>query len=231
MTDKILSTFYKDDLDQSPLPLDSFAGPGGDAELAAIIESLALVSEEGVSLDAIASVTVTTVERVEAALVWHMEANFRGVTLQRHGDTITISSHPVAGAYIRRLLKLDREAKLSQAALETLAIVAYQQPATRGEIDAVRGVDSSGVLANLHNRGLVEALGRRNTVGGPIEYGTTVEFLRLFSLNSLDELPELGLVDGRDLDAALQAAVASAAEFEPATGPVSETPDSFTAQP
>jgi segregation and condensation protein B len=212
MTDKILSTSYKDDLDQSPLPLDSFAGPDGDAELAAIIESLALVSEEGVSVEAIAAVTVTSQERVEAALAWHAQADHRGVYLQRQGDTVTLSSHPVAGIYIRRLLKLDREAKLSQAALETLAIVAYQQPITRGEIEAVRGVDSSGVLANLHNRGLVEALGRRATVGGPIEYGTTVEFLRVFSLQSLDDLPALGLVDGRDLDAALHAAVAGAGD-------------------
>jgi segregation and condensation protein B len=214
MTDKILSMTFKHEPDQAPLPLDSFAGEDGVAELAAVIESLALVSEEGVSVEAIASVTVTTVERVEAALAWHAEAKLRGVTLQRHGDTVTISSHPVAAAYIRRLLKLDREAKLSQAALETLAIVAYQQPATRGEIDAVRGVDSSGVLANLHNRGLVEALGRRASVGAPIEYGTTVEFLRLFSLNSLDDLPILGLVDGRDLDIALKAAVVSAGDVD-----------------
>jgi len=220
MTDKILSTAYREDVNQTELPLDSFAGPDGDAQLAAIIEALALVSEEGVSIAVIAEVTVTSVERVEAALLWHDEAEHRGIALHRHADTITVSSHPAAGAYIRRLLKLDREAKLSQAALETLAIVAYQQPVTRGEIDAVRGVDSSGVLANLHNRGLVEALGRRTTVGAPIEYGTTVEFLRLFALNSLDDLPALGLVDGRDLDSALEAAIAGAGENAPMEPPV-----------
>ena len=210
MTDKILSTAYRDDANQAELPLDSFNGPDGDAQLAAIIEALALVSEEGVALEAIAEVTVTSVERIEEALAWHASADHRGVTLQRQGDKVVISSHPHAGVYIRRFLKLDREAKLSQAALETLAIVAYQQPVTRGEIEGVRGVDSSGVLANLHNRGLVEALGRRSSVGAPIEYGTTVEFLRLFSLASLDDLPSLGLVDGRDLDTALAAAVAGA---------------------
>jgi segregation and condensation protein B len=222
MTDSIISTTHKSDVNQPELPLDSFTGADGVAKLAAIIESLALVSEEGARIEEIATVTVTSVERVEEALRWHEAADHRGVSLQRHGDVIIVGSHPSAGPYIRRMLKLDREAKLSQAALETLAVVAYQQPATRGEIEAVRGVDSSGVLANLHNRGLVEPLGKRSSVGAPIEYGTTAEFLRLFSLTSLDDLPALGLVDGRDLDSALEAAVASAAEHEPVVDDSSE---------
>lgn len=219
MTDKVLSTTYKDEASQAALPLDAFTGPDGDARLASIIEALALVAEDGVTIEEIAEVTVTSEERVEAALAWHDAAEFRGVSLQRLGDRVSIGSHPSAGAYIRRMLKLDRESKLSQAALETLAIVAYQQPVTRSEIDAVRGVDSSGVLANLHNRGLVEALGRRSSVGAPIEYGTTFEFMRLFSLNSLDDLPALGLVDGRDLEVALRAAVAGASETDASSEP------------
>lgn len=230
MTDKILSTAYRDDANQTELPLDSFSGPDGDAELAAIVEALALVSEEGVTLEAIAEVTVTSVERVEAAIAWHQQASHRGVSLQCHGGKVIISSHASAGVYIRRYLKLDREAKLSQAALETLAIVAYQQPVTRGEIDAVRGVDSSGVLANLHNRGLVEALGRRTTVGAPIEYGTTAEFLRLFALSSLDDLPPLGLVDGRDLDTALSSAIAVAGDSTAMSEPAPESVASSPAQ-
>jgi segregation and condensation protein B len=209
MTDTIIATAHRDDLNQTALPLDAFAGDDGIQRLAAILEALALVADEGLELDAIAEVTATSVEQVEDALTWQQEQPHRGVALQRHGTRLAISSHPSAAIYIRRLLKLDREARLTQAALETLAIVAYQQPVTRGEIDAVRGVDSSGVLATLHNRGLIEALGRRAAVGSPIEYGTTLDFLRLFSLNSLDDLPPLGLVDGRDLDVALSAAIAS----------------------
>lgn len=216
MTDTILSTAHRDDLNQAPLPIDAFAGEDGVERLAGILEALALVADEAIELDAIAEVTATSVERVEAALTWHQEQPHRGVTLQRHGHRIAISSHPAAAIYIRRLLKLDREARLTQAALETLAIVAYQQPVTRSEIDAVRGVDSSGVLATLHNRGLIEAIGRRASVGSPIEYGTTLEFLRLFSLASLDDLPPLGLVDGRDLETALSAAIATSPEEQPA---------------
>lgn len=217
MTDTIISTAHRDDMNQTALPLDAFTGDDGTERLAGILEALALVADDGLEVDAIAEVTATSVERVEAALIWHQEQRHRGVTLQRHGDRIAISSHPSAAIYIRRLLKLDRETRLTQAALETLAIVAYQQPVTRSEIDAVRGVDSSGVLATLHNRGLIEALGRRASVGSPIEYGTSLEFLRLFSLNSLDDLPPLGLVDGRDLEAALSAAIAEHDETIEAT--------------
>ncbi len=217
MTDTIISTAHRDDLNQAALPLDAFADDDGTARLASVLEALALVADDGLELDAIAEVTATSMEQVEAALAWHQAQPHRGVAIQRHGDRIAIASHPSTAIYIRRLLKLDREARLTQAALETLAIVAYQQPVTRGEIDAVRGVDSSGVLATRHNRGLIEALGRRAAVGSPIEYGTTLEFLRLFSLASLDDLPPLGLVDGRDLESALSAAIAS--QDEASDGP------------
>jgi segregation and condensation protein B len=220
MTDTIISTAHRDDLNQTALPLDAFTGDDGTARLAAMLEALALVADEGLDIDAIAEVTATSAERVEDALAWQQDQPHRGVVLQRHGDRISISSHPSAAIYIRRLFKLDREARLTPAALETLAIVAYQQPVTRSEIDAVRGVDSSGVLATLHNRGLVEALGRRASVGSPIEYGTTLEFLRLFSLTSLDDLPPLGLIDGRDLEAALSAAIASGDDGDDAVQPV-----------
>jgi segregation and condensation protein B len=86
---------------------------------------------------------------------------------------------------------MERTVKLSSAALETLALVAYRQPVTRSEIEAVRGVDSSGVLATLVARELVEARGRRSTPGNPVEYGTTPGFLQFFGLTSLDELPPM----------------------------------------
>lgn len=194
---------------QTTLPLDSFGGSDGIERLAGLIESLAFVSDEGLEINAIIEVCTATRDQIEQALDWHNEQVLRGTVLQRQGDRISISTNPAHASYIRRLLKLDRESKLTPAALEALAIVAYQQPVTRGEVDAVRGVDSSGVLATLHNRGLIEAVGRRPSVGAPIEYGTTLEFLRLFGLTSIDALPALGVVDGRDLATALEAAVAS----------------------
>jgi segregation and condensation protein B len=117
---------------------------------------------------------------------------------------------------VRRFLRLDREAKLSTAALETLAIIAYQQPVTRAEIEAVRGVDSSGVIATLLSRGLVDIVGRLPSVGNPFQYGTTPSFLMHFGLRSVAEMPPLGEIGGRDASTALQAAIVAADLDQPA---------------
>jgi segregation and condensation protein B len=92
---------------------------------------------------------------------------------------------------------LEREVRLSGAALETLALIAYRQPVTRAEIESLRGVDSSGVLATLHARGLIEIAGRLPSVGNPLQYATSIEFLRQFGLQSLAELPPLDELSGR----------------------------------
>lgn len=212
------------DVSQTSLTLDAYPGDDGLAQLAAMIEALTLVAEDGIEMAAIAEIATTTSGRVEDALDWHREQPHRGVVLQRHGPRVVIASHPQFAPQIRLMLKLDREARLTPAALETLAIVAYQQPVTRAEIESVRGVDSSGVLATLHTRGLVDAVGRLPSVGNPIQYGTTVEFLRLFGLHSLADLPPLGQIDGRDMRAALEAAVASALDPEDGDGVESEAP-------
>jgi segregation and condensation protein B len=115
----------------------------------------------------------------------------RGVQLQRDADTAQLVTAPRFGRPIARLLGMERTVKLSSAALETLALVAYRQPVTRAEIEAVRGVDSSGVLATLVARELVEPRGRRIAPGAPVEYGTTVQFLQFFGLTSLEDLPPL----------------------------------------
>jgi segregation and condensation protein B len=104
---------------------------------------------------------------------------------------------------------------LSNAALETLAIVAYRQPVTRSAIEGVRGVDSTAVLATLLSRGLVESLGRSDAPGQPYEYVTTPAFLRHFGMQSLDQLPELGSVDGIGLGELLQTRIAQAVNGEP----------------
>jgi hypothetical protein len=107
---------------------------------------------------------------------------------------------PPAARIIARFLGLHRTERLSPAALETLAIVAYRGPVTRGEIEAIRGVDSSGVVQTLLARELIEALGRRSSVGQPVEYAVTANFLRHFGLASLAELPPLGEVNGRSVE-------------------------------
>jgi segregation and condensation protein B len=209
----------EENINQPALTLDAYPGEEGLARLAAMIEALALVAEEAVELPAIADIATTTTSRVEEALLWHRQQPHRGIVLQQQGPRITVASNPFFASQVRKLLKLDREARLTPAALETLAIIAYQQPVTRSEIESVRGVDSSGVLATLHNRGLVDAIGRLPSVGNPIQYGTTVEFLRLFGLHSLDDLPALGQIEGRDISTALTAAVASASESDETAEP------------
>ena len=118
-------------------------------------------------------------------------ARNRGVRLQRRGDKVQLVTRPEAAAHIERFLGLETPARLSQAALETLAIIAYRQPCTRAQIEAVRGVNCDSVLKNLLTKGLVEETGRLETVGHPIQYATTFAFLQHFGLKSLDDLPPL----------------------------------------
>jgi segregation and condensation protein B len=127
------------------------------------------------------------IDALEAALAGQQ----RGLVLQRDGDRVQLVTDPRFGQPVARLLGMERTAKLSSAALETLALVAYRQPVTRVEIEAIRGVDSSGVVATLVARELIEAVGRRATPGNPVEYRTTGQFLQFFGLASLDELPPL----------------------------------------
>jgi segregation and condensation protein B len=106
-------------------------------------------------------------------------------------EHVQLATNPDLAPMIRRFLGIERTTKLSPAALEVLAIIGYRQPVTRPEIDAVRGVDSSGVIQTLVARELIEPVGRLSGPGNPVQFGTTGEFLRLFGLSSLRELPEL----------------------------------------
>lgn len=195
--------------DRSALPLAADGPPPGP-ELEALIEALLLVAPEPATLDQLATGAGVAIADVEAALAALEAADDRGWGLQRHRGTVQLTTAPRFAAQVRRFLGLERETRLSAPALETLAIVAYQQPVTRAEVEAVRGVDCSGVLATLHGRGLIEAVGRMETVGHPIQYGTTPAFLRHFGLRSLAELPPLGEVEGRDAGVVLASAVAAA---------------------
>lgn len=116
-----------------------------------------------------------------------------GLRLQRHHGRVQLTTSPDASADVERFLGLESTSRLSRAALETLAIIAYQQPVTRPEIDAVRGVSSDGVLKSLLSKGLIQEVGRAERPGRPIIYTTTSDFLQHFGLNSLEELPPLSL--------------------------------------
>jgi segregation and condensation protein B len=160
--------------------------------LEACVEALLFVAGEPVPVERLASILGVDSDQVEAALetlAWLYAT--RGLRIQRHGRRVQIVTAPEMAEVVRALLGLDLSGKLSPAALETLAIVAYQQPVTRAQVEAVRGVNSDTVIRTLINRGLVEEQGRLEQPGRPILYGTTFEFLQQFGLSSLDQLPPL----------------------------------------
>ena len=122
----------------------------------------------------------------------------RGIRLVRLGSSYQLCSAPEHAEVIRKALESRRPAKLSQTALEVLAVVAYFQPITRAYIDQIRGVDSSYTVGLLVDRDLIEECGRLAVPGRPIQYRTTQTFLRSFGLSSLDELPELPNISPED---------------------------------
>ena len=115
----------------------------------------------------------------------------RGIRLVRLGTAYQLCSAPEQADAVRRALESRRPARLSQTALEVLSVIAYFQPITRAYIDQIRGVDSAYTVGILLDRGLIEECGRLNVPGRPIQYRTTADFLRVFSLSSLEDLPEL----------------------------------------
>ena len=163
-----------------------------DLSLTAALESLLFVSSGPVSLHRLAQTLETTPSAIRGLLTTlEEEYQERGLRLQWSGNEVQLTTAPQAADVVERFLGLEVTTRLSQAALEVLAIVAYMQPTTRPEIDDIRGVNSDGALRTLLSKGVIEEVGRMDTPGRPILYGTTPEFLQYFGLRSLDELPPL----------------------------------------
>ncbi len=172
-------------------------------ELVKIIEGLLFVASEPATVNQLASAIECRTEDVETALQQLKEdCQRRGIRLQRFGKKVQLVSAPELTDYVERFLGLSISGKLSTPALETLAIIAYRQPITRPEIEAIRGVNSDGVLRTLLSKGLVEEVGRLDTVGHPMLFGTTFEFLRFFGLEDIKDLPELELPEDKPNDEA-----------------------------
>lgn len=155
-----------------------------------LVESLLFVADGAVELRQLARVLEVEVEAVANA-VELLAADYRGrgLRLIRDGDRVQMVSAPEAARYVERFWGLDTESKLSAAALETLAITAYQQPVTRSQIQAIRGVNSDRAVATLIARGLVMEVGHAPRPGRPAFLGTTMEFLHHFGLERLEDLP------------------------------------------
>lgn len=165
-------------------------------ELACLVESLLFVAPEAVKVQTLADALEETPERIEEALVELVaRQEGRGLRVQRVGERAQLVTAPEAAAAIERFLGLDLTTRLSPAALETLAIIAYRQPVTRAQIDELRGVASDGVLRSLIHRGLVEQGERLEQAGRPFQFRTTFDFLQHFGLQSLNDLPALEAAD------------------------------------
>ena len=158
------------------------------------LEALLFVTAEPVTPYQLAAVLEVSTSAVELGLEQlNQDLHSRGIRLQRHGGRVQLTSAPELSEIIEKFIGLEVTSRLSRAALETLAIVAYQQPVTRPQLEAVRGVSSDGVMKSLLGKGLVQEVGRTEGPGRPILYGTAADFLQHFGLNSLTELPPLNL--------------------------------------
>jgi segregation and condensation protein B len=165
--------------------------------LPAQIESILFVASGAVTVTQVAAALDISTADVEKGLAELVEQyQDRGLRLQRHQQYLQITTAPEAAAVVELFLGLEATARLSRAGLETLSIVAYEQPVTRPEIDAVRGVNSDGALKSLLGKGLIQEAGRAERPGRPILYITTSDFLAHFGLNSLTDLPPLNLEAG-----------------------------------
>jgi segregation and condensation protein B len=196
--------------EDDPLPADIMVESyGRRMGLSQLIESLLFVSDEPVDSVQLAKALSVSLDAVEASvqrLVRLYQLTDRGLRLQTREGRHSLVTAPESAGAIEDFLNLDLTTKLSGPALETLAVIAYRQPVTRIQIEAVRGVDCSGVLRSMTQRGLIEEVGRLETVGRPILYGVTDLFMQHFGLLNLDELPPLTTEDEDMLWAATQLA-------------------------
>ncbi len=156
------------------------------------LESLLFVASDATPIARLAR-ALDEKPKVVTGLLEELQKQYtnRGLNLQWTNEGVQLTSAPESAETVETFLGLTTNTKLSPAAVEVLAIVAYMQPVTRPHIDRIRGVNSDGSLRKLLTFGLVEELGRSEAVGRPILYGTTAEFLQHFGLDSLEQMPEL----------------------------------------
>lgn len=163
-------------------------------QLMGAIEAILFVAGEPLEEEAVRMAVETTPEALEealSALSGQYEFERRGIRLMRFGKSVQLSTRPEYAEVVERLLQPVQRQNLSQAAMETLAVIAYRQPATRGDVEAVRGVKCDYSVQSLLAKGLIEDVGRRDTLGRPTLFATTDTFLRHFGINTLDELPQV----------------------------------------
>ena len=176
-----------------------------ELNIKAAIEAILFASGSSVEIKRIAQTLEITEEQAEEhiyALIDDYNNANRGITIIKLDDAYLMVSRKEYAPQIRTVMDLRRNTPLSQAALEVLAVVAYNQPVTKAFVEQVRGVDCSGVIGSLTAKGLVEEKGRLELPGRPLLYGTTENFLRCFNINSIEELPPLPESENEETDKA-----------------------------
>ena len=171
---------------------DDIMEEGGN--LAGRIEAILFVAGEAVRVEDLSKALDVPIREVEDALI-HLrdeyDFNQRGFSLKRYGHQVQLATRAVDSQDVVRLLQPVQKQSLSQAAMETLAVVAYRQPVTRAEVEQIRGVKCDYSLQSLMNKELIAEVGRKEALGRPILYGTTDNFLAHFGISSLKELPPM----------------------------------------
>ena len=207
---------------ESPDATESSDGLPGDSLTDAQLEALLFVAERPLSRRELASITGASAETIDARLGdLQVALASRGLRLILDGERVALATAPEAGRLIGRYIGRE-PTRLSPATLETLAIVAYRQPATKSAIERIRGVDADYAIRSLVHRRLVVELGRADAPGRPILYGTGVEFLERFGLTSIEDLPVV--------DAAVAARL-TIPEAEPAASATPGAASATTAAP
>lgn len=174
-----------------------------DLNIKAAIEAILFANGSSVETKRISQALEITEKQAEeyiSALIDDYNSANRGITIIKLDDAYQMVSCKEYAPQIRTVMDLRRNTPLSQAALEVLAVVAYNQPVTKAFVEQVRGVDCSGVIGSLTAKGLVEEKGRLELPGRPLLYGTTENFLRCFNINSLKELPPLPETENEETD-------------------------------
>lgn len=213
----------------APLPLEGAAAglPAAllrDEQLRSVIESLLFVAGRPLQITELRRLLAVDDKRLReaiAVLAEECEQSGRGIRLQCTSDLVQFVSAPENARYVAALLGMPTQAKLTTAALETLAVVAYRQPITRSQIEFIRGVNSDRALVSLIQYGLVVEVGRAATVGRPALFGTTPEFLGQFGLTSIESLPKPDLPE---LDAIAAQRASAAGRIRDAIGADEEQP-------
>lgn len=161
-------------------------------EIPQILEAILFVAGEPVAIrDLTAALELGEMELINAVETLERACENRGVTIKRYGDHLRMETRAEYAPYVERLLQPVQRQTLSQSAMETLAVIAYRQPATKGEVELVRGVKCDYSIQSLLQKGLIKEVGRKETLGRPILYATTDRFLEHFGISDIRELPPL----------------------------------------